>query len=611
MQNRRPSDVDMPPNPAGALEQLFLYRSVHEVGTGHPSLPSRSKRLRIFHFNDLHNALQVTRAGATAPLFSRIVRRYRDARGAAGDDEVVLLLSGGDDHTGTPFDELLGWAADELIIDPAYEAYSAAGVDMAALGNHDLDRGSAVLAAGIERSAAFPILSTNVVGSTNLVAGRHYFPAAIGIAKGLRIGFIGLTTNTDTRIGTRLDPTLAVTSPIEALESWLPVIAHDSDVVVILSHCGYGFDDAATAMTTGHRHIAQGDVALARAAARITGKPTVIVGGHTHTVLNSDALQTIVDGIPILQAGGHGSHVGEFVATIVPGKSREHWRPSARLHALGGAPRNPGAWAVVDDPLVDHEFERDVIGPLLARVQARIEDVIGTWDGDPMLSRERTLVDRYRGECALGNFIADALVARSREFAHGPVDLAIVNSTAIADGLLGPDALTFSDWYRVQPFADCLRIVTLCGAQLERILQSNAQRIVRPEELAGARQLNLDGYVSRGFLHFSKRLRYTIQLSGNAREASAIDATIDDRPLSDLRDTAFRVVLTNYVGTGGEGWNGDPVVAGGADGFDMRRPPCDDTGLVFRNELIAHIRAVSSVGKNTGALFDGRVRTVP
>lgn len=197
------------PNPHGSFDALYLLAgaayaapitAIDTEPLDAPPAAAGTRHLRVIHFNDLHHYLRAPDGEpGGAPLFSRIVHRYRAARQAAVVDEIVLLLSGGDDHTGTPLDELLGWTAPALLVDPAYAAYSAAGVDIAALGNHDLDRGGAVLAAGIRQSAIFPILSANLYGADALVANRDYFPGAIGVACGLRIGFIGLTTTIDTR----------------------------------------------------------------------------------------------------------------------------------------------------------------------------------------------------------------------------------------------------------------------------------------------------------------------------------------------------------------------------------------------------------------------------
>jgi len=614
----------VPPNPCGSFDALFVVPA--DAGTPVAVIDGldgyegtrreRARRLRILHFNDLHNALQGRDAtGAAVPLFSRIVRRYRDARAAAGPEEVVLLVSGGDDHTGTPFDELLGWTREEFVVDPAYASYSAAGVDVAALGNHDLDRGSAILAAGIEANADFPVLSANVAGAAALIPGRHYFAAAIGIAKGLRVGFLGLTTPVDTRLGGAADPDLAVASPLATLRRFVPALAAATDLVVVMSHCCYGVDSRAMQPAHGAGFLAEGDVAIARAAATLTHGPIVVVGAHTHTVLNADgcADDAIVDGIPIVQAGGHGSHLGELVIELPNARSRDGWRHSARVHALGGQPRGAGdaPAAAADD--ADDAFERAIIAPMLARVERRTAEVLATIGDDTDLSRATTLRQRYCGECALVNFVCDALVERSAQFAEGRADLAIVNSTAIADGLPSRAELTFDDWYRVQPFADTLQVAELTHAELMAILASNARRVVRPEELAGPRAVDTSGYVSRGFLHFSRELRYTLVLNANAGEAAVADATFRGRPLRDAADAPqIRVVFTNYLGAGGyaESWNGSPIgarVPGFLPGYDLRPIPKRDTGLVFRNEVIAYLRAAGRIDAKRGARLDGRL----
>ncbi|MEO8132768.1 MAG: 5'-nucleotidase C-terminal domain-containing protein [Betaproteobacteria bacterium] len=617
--------VALRPNPAGSLDALF---ALHGDATGGPvevaahespwapAARSGSRRLRIFHFNDLHNYLQAPDAAPGENyLFSRIVARFRAACERAASDEIVLLLSGGDDHTGTPFDELLGWHPDEMIIDPAYAAYSAAGVDAASLGNHDLDRGGALLAAGIRRNAAFPVLSANVHGCATLQRDRDYFSGAIAVAKGLRIGLIGLTTPIDTRTATAADPGLTVASPLITLRNMLPGVAALSDIVIIMSHCGYGTDQPGTGSPFGAGYLAEGDIAIARLAATLTERPVLVLGGHTHTVLNAGGFgpDTLIDGIPVVQAGGQGSHLGEFQATLALAATRRQWSIDARLHALTGSARGPPAPSAAKSGIadVDIAFEAEVIAPMLALVRQRIDEILATVDDDCDLSRETTLRRRYMGECALINFICDALVQRSAEMPHGPVDLAMINSTAIGDGI-APGIAAFRDWYRVQPFADVLQIGEITGAGLASILRSNARRIVREEELTGRTPVDPRGYVPRGFLHFSGALRYTIIRGASAREATVTGATIAGVPLETMRATLFRVMFTNYLGAGGyaESWNGSPIgagVPGTLAGFDLRGIPKHDTGLVFRNEVIAHVRTVGRVGASTGAILDGRM----
>ena len=614
------------PNRHGNLDALYLLTGaayavqITAIGTEPlDALPAATaRRLRVLHFNDLHNYLRSPDdEPGGAPLFSRIVHRYRAARRGAAGDEIVLLLSGGDDHTGTPLDELLGWTADALLVDPAYAAYSAAGVDFATLGNHDLDRGGAVLAAGIRTSAAFPILSANVHGSSALVANRDYFPGAIAVARGLRIGFIGLTTTIDTRTATPSDPHLAVASPLATLRNMLPALAAATDIVIVMSHCGYGLDDPVTAVAAGIDYLAEGDVAIARLAATLTDRPVLVLGAHSHSVLNADGLglHTLIDGVPIIQAGGQGSHFGEFTATLRLGGSRADWTPGATLHPLRGAPRGPARTPAATTVAFDAQFERDSIAPLYLRVQQRMDETVAVSDGSAELSRAATQSRRYTGECALANFISDALVARSSEFPQGRADLAIVNATAIADGLPPASNVTFADLYRMLPFADCLQLCRIRGCELLAIVRNNAPRIVRPDERGGHEPPDPGGYVSRGFLHFSGALRYTIRLNASAADASIANAVFDGVALETLLDTTFNVVFTNYLGGGGyrEAWNGDPIAAGvvgNIAGFDLRALPRHDTGLVFRNEVIAHVRTIGLIGAATGARLDRRLTVI-
>ncbi|MBI3706576.1 MAG: 5'-nucleotidase C-terminal domain-containing protein, partial [Proteobacteria bacterium] len=243
------------------------------------------------------------------------------------------------------------------------------------------------------------------------------------------------------------------------------------------------------------------------------------------------------------------------------------------------------------------------------------KEVVATVAAGEEVSPATTLRQRYVGESALVNFIADGLVARSAEFPQGAVDLAIVNSTAVADGIPPRGPLTFQHWYGVMPFADCLQVGRLSGRQLREILDNNAKRIVRPEELAGAAPPNLKAYVSRGFLHFSAALRYAIRLGGAAREATAERITLFGAPIEDCLDRTLSVAFTNYLGAGayGESWNGKPIgggVPGAIPSYDLRRLDKHDLGLVFRNEIVAHIRAAGTIGAATGARLDGRLEVV-
>jgi len=624
--------VPATPNAAGVVERLFLLkgdplsgpiqRIVTETGNAvpAPSLAAGERRvLRLLHFNDMHNHITEPhgKKGDTHRL-AQLVQRVKAARAGAAENEAVLFISGGDDHTGSVFDELMGWSPEEFVADAGYRTYSAAGVDIAVLGNHEFDRGAELLRKGIETDAKFPVLSANVVGSKFLAMNTDYTPAAVAEVKGLRIGIIGLTTNIDTRVGQAGDPALAVASPVKAVENLIPAVAEISDVVVVLSHCGYGAGMHKSGKAGSARMIGEGDLVIADAAGKLTDKPVVLIGGHSHTALNAEGINpdNLVEGVLITQAGAHGGYLGETVMSIAAEQGRKAWFTSVGLHATkkrdDRVAADDGKYAGLEhDGDFDAEFETAHVKPLRDALEVKLAEAIGTVAPDAEISTEVTIAQRYIGEAAIANFMNDTLVERSGTFPGGRVDLAVFNATGLSAGV-NPGKLTFRAWYDVMPYADAVHVATMTGAQIRDMLINNAKRIVRPEELKSG-GIDLKGFVSRGFLHYSKGLRYAIKLNGSAAEATAEDITVNGQPIGQVLDKTFQVAISTYMALGGfgEAWNGNPIgggVPGGIKSFSLKALPYDHTGLVYRNEVIAQIREMKEISKASGATLDGRLK---
>ncbi|MEC3862567.1 5'-nucleotidase C-terminal domain-containing protein [Mesobacterium sp. TK19101] len=547
-----------------------------------------ARRLRVFHVNDMHTHI-CDLAGDAPPVqrLAQMVERVNAARSAAAPDEAVLFLSAGDDHTGTVLDELVGWTASDFTLDPGYRALSAAGLDVAAIGNHEFDRGAAQLTLGL-RDAAFPLLSANVHSSAHLIPGQHYFPALIAEVNGLRVGIIGLTTRVETRVGQASDPTLQVASPVAALTNILPLVDQLADVVIVLSHCGYGDGSHLSGKAAVARDIGEADFALAETAGRLASKPTVIIGAHTHTRLNEHGLdpQNIRHGIPITQAEANGKFLGEIGIDTATG------RITARLHAIP------------DDPtLGDKTFADTHIAPIIAQVTRRMQDVIGTAVGQD-LTWQANRRDRYCRECALANFMNDALVSELAACDENRAELAFLNGGSILSGL-SPGPVSFGQWFDVMPYSDEVFIVEASGADLYAILQSNARRLLRAEEIG---QTDLGGFVARGFLHTSGALRYRIAPGATAAEARATDITLFGQPIAVQLDRRLPIAMTTYLALGsfGERWTGDPLsggIPGDLPGYDLRKLPRRNTGLIYRNLLVDHIRRHGRIA----ARCDGRL----
>nr|WP_319484119.1 5'-nucleotidase C-terminal domain-containing protein [uncultured Cohaesibacter sp.] len=620
--------VPATPNPNGVIDKLFLLKGdplagqiktiVAEDGSPVPApvLKDGERRvLRVLHFNDMHNHITDLhgKKGDTYRL-AQMVKLVKDARTNAADNEAVLFVSAGDDHTGSIFDELMGWTPEEFVADASYRAYSAAGVEIAALGNHEFDRGAALLKKGKDSDATFPLLSANVHSSGYMKRDEDYTAAAIADIKGLRVGIIGLTTNIDTRVGQPNDPTLAVERPVTALANILPAVSEVSDVVVILSHCGYGIGQHKSGKAATARAIGDGDFAIAEIAAKLSQKPVVVVGGHTHTKLNETGIDenNLKEGVLITQALAHGQFLGDIAISIAANQGRKDWYNSVSLHPIKASDKR----VTSDDPKYlslqqqgdwDEAFEDAVVAPLLKQLDSKLAETIGTVDTEA-LGRDVTIASRYIGESALGNFMNDAVVARSKTFPGGKVDFALFNATGLSAGVeKGP--LTFKAWYDVMPYADAIHVATMTGAQLRDMLNNNAVRLLRPEEAEG---VDLNGFVSRGFLHFSSGIRYEIALGADAKSAKAVNITLNGQPIEEVLNKTFTLAINSYIAFGayGETWNGKPIsggVAGDIQSFDLRELDYDHTGLVYRNEVIAFIRDQKVITQANGAKLDGRL----
>ena len=620
----------MPPNPVGAFDRLWRFDVDPIAGpvgrlVAPPDArlaPGTARRLTVMHFNDLHNNVTLPHpARGESRLFAQMVKAVREKRAAADADEIVLFLSGGDDQTGSLLDELLAFTPEETIVHPSYRSFVVSGVDAAVLGNHEFDRGTAVLADLLSRNGDLPALSANVADTAHLVRGRHVHPILLGFAKGLRIGLVGLTTPEDTRTGTRENPGLSVADPLAVIRNVLPALAAISDVVIVLSHLGYGGSGSGAAAGGAERRLAGGDTRLAELCAELTDKPVLIVGGHTHTALNADGLEpsNLVAGrVMIVQAGFHGSHLGEarFDLAIEPAGTRLV-APAARLVALKKSDRrvpagDPKAAGFQQDGDWDEAFHGLVVAPLVEKLDGRLLDPIAEVDADETIGTERTQADRYVGETAIAGLMNDLLVARSAQFPDGAVDFAAFNATGLVAGVPAKGAITFGDWFQVMPFADSIQILTVTGRDVRDMLESNAKRIVRPEETTGASAIDLKSYVSRGFLHFSSGVRYRIALGASATEAKAVDITLAGRKIEEVLDRPFRLAVGSYIGNGGfaEAWNGREIGGGlpkGIVGHDLTKYAKRDTGFVYRNEVVAEIRARGRLTRDGGARKDGRL----
>jgi 5'-nucleotidase / UDP-sugar diphosphatase len=548
------------------------------------SAPARPFRLRILHFNDLHGRLAGVDVGGSTRVFSRIAGAIARAREECAHDPStgLLVLAAGDDLVGSPFAELQGCRPTEFRCHPAYRLYSAAGLDAAVIGNHDLDWGLDLLVASARQDASFPLLSANLVPTGPLPS--EIRPSAVFERGGLQIGVIGLTTPGEIK---HLEPgEFSILHPVEAIRALVSSLRADCDVVIVLSHLGHSLDNPYAIAADA------GDVELA--AALPFGAVDLIIGGHTHTVLNLAGLEprNVINGTVIAQAGANGEYLGDVVIEL-PGKRRDGGAArvvDARLHPIAQlAP--------------DEAFEAAHIAPLVAQVQPLLAQPLGAVTPHPDLNALRVRRSFASEESALANFVADALVARCRA-AGLPVDFGIVDQSSLSDGLPQIGVLTFGDIFRLAPFADSIIVLSLPAGQLQALLDDNARRAsLREEECE-----------ERGFVQFSREVRYTCAPAqdaagrqsqvGLAAYSITVNGVLLNHAIASGRGT-FRIAASSFLRQLCRRWErgqGEPAL------FDLCGLPVEQTGLSLREALVAHVLESGGVTASGGLIRDGRVR---
>jgi len=313
------------------------------------------------------------------------------------------------------------------------------------------------------------------------------------------------------------------------------------------------------------------------------GSVDLIVGGHTHLPLNEQGLtvDNIVNGIPIVQAGTLGRFVGEVVITVRPKGTAA---TNIRLTNTASLP-------------VDESFEEENVRPLLDLARPLFSRSLGRVADHADLGSDVVRNNFAGGESALVNFITDALVARCR-VQNYDIDLAFVDAPAVRCGLPIGGELLYGDWFNIMPFADVLRITWLTGRQLQMLLQDNAYRIDLPGE----------PHTERGFLHFSKKVRYTIEAGSNRKDIRVVETTINEIPLEQQLSRSFQVICSSFVREPAVPWEEYARQILDLPMMDIRQISHQDTPLFLRNELVAYISENGGVTASGGVIRDGRVQ---
>lgn len=368
-----------------ALSFVFLFVSL--------LTPQGAQALifQILHTNDLHAALKTAgtpRVGA--PEFGSWARvkaklDQLDADGRAQGFE-TLKFDSGDYLEGSSY-----YFPDNGI--HVLKAFQNLGFDAVTVGNHDWLMGARDMDALYGQSPfPFPVVSSNIRVKKRL---KHLHEqirkSATLVRNGIRIGVMGLSTDEslyswiprvksrrndmkilDYRDGVYPDPDSGEELPQMGLANEvIEELDRNHDLVIALTHIGYSDDKLLAASSRGL---------------------DLVIGGHSHTVLESMAIVPNQEGreVPVVQTGFNGHFIGKILVEV----------------NRGAAPRFLSYELVP----VDIEGPRDALqDQFLADAEQALERIYGPDLRKPIGKAEVRLVSGDRGPTAFSKFAVDSM----------------------------------------------------------------------------------------------------------------------------------------------------------------------------------------------------------
>ena len=462
----------------------------------------------------------------------------------------TITVAAGDLIGGTPITSSL------FLDEPSIVALNMAGLDLASVGNHEFDKGSAELVrmqrggcakhtsrepCAVDKDfpgARFGYLAANVQSGN----GQTLFPAtAVRDFGPIRIGFIGMTLK-ETGILVTPSGVAGLTFADEAAtaNALVPQLkAQGADAIVVLLHQG--------AFTKGHWSDPtcpglSGDVLPILE--QLDPAIEVVVSGHTHWAYRCDMPLPNGRTRLLTSAGRYGTMLADIRLTFDAASEALRGK-NAALTIVQGEPftNSRGASPLVQafpvypaDPEVKALVDRYVAAakPQAERVVARLSA--------PLLNDE----DQHRAKL-LGQFVADAQLAWTRPKERGGAQMAFMNNGGVRADLT-PDSggnITFGQLFAVQPVGNGIVVQTLTGAQIKQLLEQGFAKEGDPTMMMP-----------------SAGVAYVYDLKRPAGQR-IVSLTFNGKPLDP--NARYRVTTNSFLASGGDGF---AILTEGTDRVD-------------------------------------------
>ena len=435
--------------------------------TGCASAP---QEIQILATNDFHGRLiNETSNVAGAAVLSGAVKQLRT------ENPNTAFVAAGD---------LIGASTFESFIQqdtPTIAALNEAGLDVSAVGNHELDQGFDDLNVRVQNLADWEYIVANL---RLKASGAHALaPTWTQELGGVTVGYVGAVTE---ELPALVSPAGISTLDVTDVVTEVNAAAADlrtagADLVVMLVHEGAPNTDCDT----------MGDdpsSTFGNIINNVSSDVDAIVSGHTHLAYNCSFPVEGFEGDrerPVVSAGQYGTNLNQLVFTVTPDDGAVSGVTQEILPLEGPDPDGTGpgvppslypADPAVETIVADAVTQAEVLGA------AELGDVTGPFDrarwsapdgDDP--DTERDIVENRGGESTLGNLVAEVQRWATESETFGGAEIAFMNPGGLRANMAGP-TVTYRQAANVQPFANTLVNMDLTGAQIKTVLEQQWQR---------------------------------------------------------------------------------------------------------------------------------------
>ena len=489
-------------------------------------------QVQLLALNDLHGNLEAPSPGVGGAEY--LATHLKAARASHPN---TLVVGAGDMMGASP--PLSGLFADA----PTIRVLNAIGLDVTAIGNHELDAGDAVFLDRIRghcpaelkcKPARYAYLAANVTrkdGSPIAAA------TAVRTVGGVKIGFIGETlSGTGAIISAKAAQALAFKDEAEVANAAAQRLkVQGVRAIVLLIHQGLYQHPASGPADINACANVDGD--LLPVLRRLTPDIRVVVSGHTHQAYNCR-----LDDRLVTSTGAYGVAFSRITLTIDLASDRITGAEATNQAVTHDVAKDAAVTAILDD----------YRSAALTKTGAAAGTIAAALPKD---------LDAG-GQTAIGGMTADSMLAAGRV---DGADMALINYGGVRGALAGPEPgdasrmVTYGDLYRLLPFGNRLTTIALTGEQLRRLLEQQFRNPARPDILQ----------VSEGF---SYRFRL------KAPEGQRVDPEslmLDGKQIKP--GAMVKVTIPDFLRNGGNGFS------------VFREPKADAPGSSDLDAMLAYV----------------------